>query len=181
MFPFQRHTAHEAPFQAIVETLRRVLGPSLEVRAATQADDAKIHAFLQSVRREFGFEAAPEPALDAMDSYYDGREGIFILLERGGELVGTFAARSHGATMVEFQKIYLAKSVRGQGLGSTVFHAFMGLCVRLGYPSVVLETHACFKIANAFYRSTGFRPARLALRLTHPGGEWLRYHFSDPV
>lgn len=181
MLPFHRHTAQEAPFLDIIESLRRVLGPSIGVRKATQADDARIYAFLQSVRREFSFPAEPEAFLDSIDSHYDGREGILVLLEKEGELVGTFGAMAHGTSIVELQKIYLAPALRGQGLGSTIFHCFMGLCLRLGYPSVVLETHPCFKVANRFYQSVGFRPARIGLRALHSGTKWLRYHFSEQV
>lgn len=148
---------------------------------ANQADDARLHAFFQSVRREFGVEAGAEPEMDTIESAYDGRHGILVLLERNGEVVATFAAVVHRYAVVEFRHIYLAPAERGNGLGSTLFHCFMGLCLRLGYPSVVLETHPNFKVANAFFRSAGFRPARVDVARRHSDTEWLRFHFSDPV
>lgn len=139
------------------------------LRGATRADATALRELVFGVLREYGLE--PDPAgtdadLDDVEVSYRG--GIFDVVEdSSGRLVGSVGLHPIDAATCELRKMYLAREVRGRGLGRNLLEHALARARALGFRRVVLETATVLSEAIALYRRYGFEryvPAQLSKR-----------------
>jgi putative acetyltransferase len=129
------------------------------IRPATGADAASIVDVIQTVYAEydFVFEAREEtPDLLAFDQTYDGRAGAFFVAELAGAVVGSIGVRLGPTGLAEIVRLYLAASLRGQGVGRRLVDAAVAWARANGARVVELWSDTRFTDAHRLYTRYGF-------------------------
>lgn len=140
----------------------------LHLRPATTMDGRAVRELVFGVLREYGL--APDPdATDAdladIDGFYHARGGRFdVLVDASGAVLGSVGLYPVDASTVELRKMYLHRSVRGQGQGQRLLNHALGEARRLGFSRMTLETASVLKQAIALYQRYGFRPCQACHR-----------------
>lgn len=132
------------------------------IRPAIAGDAPAIRALVTSVLDEY--RLAPDP--DGIDrdledpiAAYAGRGGALdTVVDEAGKVVGCCGIYPHGAGECELRKMYLAREVRGQGLGKRLLDRALAFARGKGYARVELETASVLERAIALYAAAGFRP-----------------------
>ena len=132
------------------------------MRPAIEGDAPAIRALVRSILDEYGL--APDP--DGIDrdledpmAAYAGRGGALdAVIDETGRLVGCCGIYPHGAGACELRKMYLAREVRGLGLGKRLLDRALAFARGKGYARVELETASVLERAIALYAAAGFRP-----------------------
>ena len=83
-------------------------------------------------------------------------DGLFYLVEQGGEALGMGGLRRSGDGIAELKRVYVRPSGRGQGLGEALTRRLVDDARRFGYRSVRLDTLPFMRTAQALYESLGF-------------------------
>jgi ribosomal protein S18 acetylase RimI-like enzyme len=89
----------------------------------------------------------------ATTNIHDGRSLAVTVRDDAGKLVGAAAGHTWGGTC-ELRQVWVAASLRHQGLGRRLLEAAEAEALRRGCAQIVLTTHS-FQ-APAFYRRLGF-------------------------
>ncbi len=139
------------------------------LRPATNADRAAIQDLVFGVLSEYGLARDPQDTdADLQDIEREYRGGSFdVLADESGRIVGTVGLYAKSVQVCEIRKMYLARSVRGQGLGRALLDHALGRAKALGFSRVELETASVLKEAIALYERYGFRkfcPGRISAR-----------------
>ena len=143
----------------------------IELRLIRPSDDVAMSKVIRAALVEFGADrpgfAWQDPELDALSKAYTPF-GCFYLVAVDAEVVlggaGIGPLSGVDATC-ELQKMYLAPSVRGIGVGRRLMRRLLEQACLMGYRRVYLETFSEMVAAQRFYRSWGF------LALEHPLGQ----------
>jgi putative acetyltransferase len=85
-----------------------------------------------------------------------GRRGAFLVVYADGLPVGCGAVRLVDAETGELKRMYMAPTVRGQGLGRKLVAALESEARGLGARTLILETGIRQVAAIALYRKCGF-------------------------
>ena len=133
----------------------------MELRPAGNHDRPAVERLVFGVLREFNL--APDPAdtdadLRDIEAAYKRRGGSFdVLVSEAGEIVGSIGLYPVSKSTCELRKMYLAKSIRGQGHGRRLLDHALGRAKELGFGRVVLETANVLQAAVALYERHGFK------------------------
>jgi len=133
----------------------------MELRPASNQDRAAIERLVFGVLREF--ELSPDPGetdadLRNIEAAYSARGGCFdVLVSDAGEIVGTIGVYPVSDTICELRKMYLEKSIRGQGHGRRLLEHALARARQLGFDRMVLETANVLKAAVGLYERHGFK------------------------
>ena len=132
-----------------------------KLRPARNADRSAIERLVFGILAEFGLRADPggtDSDLADIQGEYISRGGAFdVLVSDGGDIVGSVGLYQLTASICELRKMYLATSLRGQGLGRRLLEHALERAKELGYSRVELETASVLKDAIALYERYGFR------------------------
>jgi putative acetyltransferase len=85
-----------------------------------------------------------------------GHRGAFLVVYADGNPVGCGAVRLVDAETGELKRMYMAPTVRGQGLGRRLVAALENEARSLGAKRLILETGIRQSAAIALYRKCGF-------------------------
>ncbi len=96
---------------------------------------------------------------DIMKLYADG---VFLVAEKGGEIVGTGAYRPVSDEEMEVVRMSVQKRLRRQGIGRQILEELCRRACREGYKKVMLETTAPWEGVIAFYKAFGFEVTHYA-------------------
>jgi 2-amino-4-hydroxy-6-hydroxymethyldihydropteridine diphosphokinase len=135
---------------------------TLVLRPATNADGESVRDVVFSVLREYGLQ--PDPCatdLDLFDleGHYAMKGGRFdVLVDEQGIIRGTVGLGRVDDQTCELRKMYLHRSIRGQGWGRRVLEHALAEARRMGFKHVALETATPLKEAIALYVRYGFKP-----------------------
>ena len=133
----------------------------MELRPASNNDRAAIEALVFGTLREF--KLAPDPGdtdadLRDIEAAYQRRGGCFdVLVTNEGQIVGTIGLYPISKSTCELRKMYLDKTVRGQGLGRRLLEHALAKARALGFTRVILETANVLKAAVILYERYGFK------------------------
>jgi putative acetyltransferase len=115
-----------------------------ELRAPASSFDAfwvlETHAAAPSQGRELPHARAASPSHD------------------GPRIVGCIGLGLHGAGPAELKKLYLARELRGRGLGARLVAHVEAEALRRGATHIELWTDTRFTTAHAVYRRLGYTP-----------------------
>ena len=111
-----------------------------------------------------------DDGLDRLSEFYSGSKtrGYFILADENDDVVGGigFAEFLAFENCAELQKLYLADSVKGGGLGYVLINYVEEKMAEAGFGSSYLETHENLKAALHIYEKSGYslieRPENVA-------------------
>ncbi len=133
----------------------------LRIRFATNDDIASVRELINGILSEFGLSPDPEGVdsdLDNIEMSYMAPGGCFEVITDRELIVGTVGLHPHDETRVEIRKMYLAPSLRGQGIGKWLLDRTLQQAWEMGYEEIVLETASVLTEAIGLYRSFGFEP-----------------------
>lgn len=134
---------------------------SLEYKPLIPEYDAALAEIIRGNLRKFHLDipgtAYYDDALDHLSAYYrqSGR-AYFVLLENG-VVAGGVGIAEFRDDCCELQKLYLADTVKGCGLGYVLIRLIEEMARALGYRSVYLETHTNLAAAIHVYERSGYR------------------------
>ncbi len=111
-----------------------------------------------------------DSVLDNLCEFYFGNEnrGYYVLVDENDCVMGGigFAEFVPFKDCAELQKLYLADSVKGMGLGYKMISYVEGKMLEKGYKASYLETHNNLKAAMHIYEKSGYlkieRPKEVA-------------------
>lgn len=134
----------------------------IKTRPATNADCENVKSLIFGILREYGFqpdEAGTDADLNNLEANYAARGGAFeVLQDAQGNLVGTVGLYPMNKETVELRKMYLAKELRGRGVGKNTLERAIERARELGFKRIHLETAGVLKEAVGLYRKFGFQP-----------------------
>ena len=130
-------------------------------RPATNADRKEIETLIFGILNEHGLEPSPESTdadLADLEGFYSDGDGFFdVVVDNSGKIVGTVAIHRTENDLCELRKMYLAKEVRGIGLGRDLIDHAIERAREMGFNLMWLETAHSLKTARRLYESYGFR------------------------
>ncbi|MFP2770117.1 GNAT family N-acetyltransferase [Oceanisphaera sp. KMM 10153] len=128
--------------------------------------NAPLAALIRVVSAEYGLTAdkgfsVADPGLDRLsEAYRQKGAGYWVLEDNAGGLLGGggLGPMAGYDGVCELQKMYLAASARGMGLGRRLALHVLQQARLLGYRYCYLETTALLPEALALYQKLGFAP-----------------------
>lgn len=93
-----------------------------------------------------------------LTEWYLPPQGLFIVLERDGEIIAMGAYKSYDAETAELKRIWTRKDLRRQGLALIVLEELERRALRAGYQKVFLTTGFRQSGAVRLYLSHGYQP-----------------------
>jgi GNAT superfamily N-acetyltransferase len=93
---------------------------------------------------------------DLQDPLASYRDGLFLVAELHGAVVGTGALRPEQPGVMRIVRMSVAKQLRGRGIGSSLLRALIASAGTEGAHTVVLETTEAWQDAVDFYHGKGF-------------------------
>ncbi len=111
---------------------------------------------LQWIIRHFEIEPDDELVLSDPDGEVLAKGGDILIVERGGEVVGTCALLPHSAEVVELIKMAVVPAARGLGIGRLLGDAAIARARELGFRRIELMSHTSLAPAIQLYRALGF-------------------------
>lgn len=126
-------------------------------RPATNADGQGVREMVFRVFEEFGFDREPtDTDLDDIEGSYLAPGGLFEVVERHGQIVGSAGIKPVHEGVCELRKMYLAREVRGCGLGKQLLERMIEAARARGFRRMELETASCLVDALRLYQGYGF-------------------------
>ena len=144
---------------------------AIKLRPLHRLDDVPLAKVIRAALVEFGAArpgfAWQDPELDAMNATYNGSGCRFLVAVDGENVLGGagFGPLSGVNGTCELQKMYLAPSARGQGVGRRLMGRLLEEARLMGYRRIYLETLTGMVEAQQLYRAWGFH------KIAHPLGQ----------
>jgi len=157
----------------------------LVLRYARDDDAPAIIALISSVWSEYPGKklvaAADMPELLHPASTYGACDGRFWVVEAHGEIVGTVALQpSQNPDVVELQKLYVAQSLRRNGLGSFLCHLVEREARRRGAHAIELWSDIKLLDAHRRYERLGYVRGE-TLKTYNDTSATVRYYYRKPL
>jgi len=164
-----------------------IIGASggLVLRYARDEDAPEIIALISSIWSEYPgktlIAANDMPELLRPASAYARADGRFWLVETGGRVIGTVAlVPSVEGGVVELQKLYVARDVRGNGLGSFLCYLVEREARGRGAHAIELWTDVKLLDAHRCYERLGYRRGN-ALKTYSDTSSTVRYYYRKDI
>ena len=131
-------------------------------RLATDADSPHLIDLIAGIYAEYGevmHTTGADADLLSIEACYHNRGGAFILLEdEVGRIVASHATSpiAPDAGLLTFRRLYLDRSLRGQGIGKRLMDWAVGWSRDHGYQRVEFWSDTRFVHAHAFFERYGF-------------------------
>ena len=126
-----------------------------------EAHDAAIAALIRESLRARGLAipgtAYYDEALEHLSAYYRQPGRAYYVLLQDGVTVGGVGLAEFRGDCCELQKLYLADTLQGRGLGYALIQRIEDEARALGYRSIYLETHTNLAAAIHVYERTGYQ------------------------
>jgi len=120
-----------------------------------QEQDEARALILSGLEERWGLiDPTKNPDLIDLMAAYD--QGVFLVALLDGTIVGTGALLPEGETTGRIVRMSVKKTLRSQGLGTTILDELIRAARALGMDRIVLETTATWLDAVAFYEKRGF-------------------------
>ena len=112
-----------------------------------------------------------DPALDNLYECYSGADsrGYYVITDEDDNVVGGIGFDEFGAfdNCAELQKLYLADSAKGNGLGYKLIDFVETKMIEKGYCSSYLETHENLRAAVHIYEKSGYQKIQRPKEVVH--------------
>ena len=134
---------------------------SLEYQPLSPAHDAALAALIRDNLRAHQLDipgtAYYDEALDRLSAFYQRPGRAYYVLLQDGAVVGGIGVAELRGDCCELQKLYLADSVKGHGLGYEMIRLIEAQARAFGYRQIYLETHTNLAAAIHVYERSGFQ------------------------
>lgn len=114
----------------------------MQIRLANRQDEPKIVELVLDVMKEFGLTPnmeSGESDLKNVEANYFARDGVFLVAEDDGELVGIASARKEYENILELVRFAVAKGHRGKGIARELLSTVLKFARDLEYERVLVE------------------------------------------
>lgn len=134
------------------------------IREMISSDNLSVAAIIRSNLEKNGLDvpgtAYFDKALDNLYEFYSGgeKQGYYVITDSDDLVVGGigFAEFPHFKNCAELQKLYLADSAKGKGLGYKLISFVENEMKKAGYKASYLETHSNLQAAIHIYEKSGY-------------------------
>ncbi len=133
---------------------------NFKIRKINCGEESIVLNILETVLSEYGLEIRPDDTdMDLSDTrkHYFNNNGWFAVLEKDGEIVGSYGIYKIDESTCELRKMYLLKLYQGLGLGRMMMEDALIKAKELGYSIMVLETNKRLDKALSLYYKYGFK------------------------
>ncbi len=135
------------------------------IRELTPKDHKEIAALIRYNLKNHGLDIPGtvyfDEGLDYLSEFYSEQEGrgYYVLADGENRVIGGigYAEFSAFPGCAELQKLYLADSVKGSGLGYELIRYIEDRMKEAGYQASYLETHSNLKAALHIYEKSGYK------------------------
>lgn len=131
------------------------------IRAYAPDDRDLLFAFFGEVLGGMGYEFLPEGKdsdIGSIESSYTANSGAFHIVAAGGKVRGSIGVRRFSGEIAELKRLYLAKDLRGKGIGRDLCLQAIREASALGYRFLRLDTTSKSAAAIAIFTRLGFQP-----------------------
>jgi ribosomal protein S18 acetylase RimI-like enzyme len=118
---------------------------------------ATLRAYFGELARRFDSGFDETQSLTAGDDELTPPAGLLLVARLHGEPVGCGGVRFHGDGPADIKRMWVAREVRGLGLGRRLLTELEAHAAANGVRTVRLETNGALAEAIALYRSAGYR------------------------
>jgi ribosomal protein S18 acetylase RimI-like enzyme len=133
------------------------ISPMLKIRAYLKGDEPEIVEVIKTVLEEiFQSEAYGLEDLDEINHNYIEKNGVFLVAEDDGKIVGTIASHESGDGSAYMKRWYVYKEYRHKGIGRALYEQIMDQIKQKGYEKVRLTTSPLMKDAIEFYKRNNY-------------------------
>src|SRR5262245_61871701 len=140
-----------------VERLLRASMVSFSVESPRSADARWCLAqYFKELDARFDGGFTPELSISADAHELSPPAGLFLVARLQGQPVGCGALKFHGKAPAEVKRMWLARTVRGLGLGARMLAALEQRARKAGARILQLETNRALTEAIALYRQAGY-------------------------
>ena len=145
-----------------VNTANANMHPSV-IRELQAQDNAALAAVIREVSAEYGLTpdkgfSVADTTLDCLSEIYQAEGSQYWVIEYQGKVVGGagIAPLAENDGVCELQKMYFARTIRGQGMAKAITRQCIEFAQQQGYQSMYLETTAILVEALGLYEKLGF-------------------------
>ena len=146
----------------------------LKYREMTATDNEAVAALIRDNLKQFGLDIPGtvyfDEGLDSLSDYY-GKEDrrYFVIEDDAGKVIGGigFARFDAMKDTAELQKLYLADSAKGSGLGYELINLIEEKMREAGFKQSYLETHDNLQAAIHIYEKCGYREIERPKEVVH--------------
>lgn len=109
--------------------------------------------------REFCADQTAYPAddLQRLSEAYRGPDGIFLVAEDAGRIVGTCGVKAEDSHTAILRRLFVESSCRGKGIGHGLLQEALAFCRRKGFKDVMIRTSTRMEQAIRLCRAMGFQ------------------------
>ncbi len=143
-------------------------------REMTVADNEVVAALIRDNLKQFGLDIPGtvyfDDGLDHLSDFYGNKERrYFVIEDDAGRVIGGigFAGFEPMKNTAELQKLYLADSAKGSGLGYDLIEFIEDKMREAGYRQSYLETHNNLQAAIHIYGKCGYKEIKRPKEVVH--------------
>ncbi len=146
----------------------------LQYREMTEADNAAVAALVRDNLKQFGLDIPGtvyfDEGLDHLSDFYGNDERrYFVIEDENGIVIGGigYAGFELMKDTAELQKLYLADTAKGCGLGYELIGFIEDKMREAGYKQSYLETHDNLQAAIHIYEKCGYKEIERPKEVVH--------------
>ena len=146
----------------------------LQYREMTEADNAAVAALVRDNLKQFGLDIPGtvyfDEGLDHLSDFYGNDERrYFVIEDENGIVIGGigYAGFELMKDTAELQKLYLADTAKGSGLGYELIGFIEDKMREAGYKQSYLETHDNLQAAIHIYEKCGYKEIERPKEVVH--------------
>ena len=145
--------------------MTKIINSKYQIRPLLPKDNGQLAELIRYNLKNHGLDIPGtvyfDDALDCLSDFYchNDKRGYFILADEKDNVAGGigFAEFPFFEGCAELQKLYLADSAKGPGLGYVLIGHVEEKMVEAGYRASYLETHKNLEAALHIYQKSGYR------------------------
>lgn len=114
----------------------------MQIRLGNRQDEPRIVELVLAVMDEFDLKPdldRAESDLKNIEANYFARDGLFLVAEKDGEIVGIASARKEYENVLELVRFAVARNQRGKGVARELLGTVLKFARDLGYERVQVE------------------------------------------
>ena len=132
----------------------------MTIRPCKSSDAPQVVELVSGIlAREFSEDQAAYPVddLQRLSETYRGPNGLFLVAEDAGRIVGTCGVKAEDSHTAILRRLFVDASCRGKGIGRGLLEEAVAFCRKRGFRDVWIRTSARMDRAIRLCRALGFQ------------------------